>query len=447
MGQILLRAFVGAAAGLGAWAVVEPLFPRISLDPSWARVEKIFMLVLGGAIGASLGALHGWLQGSNRHLARGLLLGAALGALGGFLGYAFGGAFLSRMFPPDVFSGSYPLGQQVVARVVAITPIGLFLGTAIGVAGLTGRRIAVGAIGGFIGGLASGALFDLLSLALAPLLLELRGGAPTLVEGVPTVSGEIGIAGRAATGLAIGLFIGLFIGIVDRVTRTSWIRLVLGRNEGREWVVDASQTFLGRSEGAHVPLHGDPNVAPMHACIARQGQTYVLMDGGSPIGTFLHGQRIQQAPLFDGAQIQIGPHVLLFSIRQGSAPQRASEAFRGQPVAPQPAHQTVPQATIAAPAAAVPGGFILVATDGPLAGQRFDIRASVEVGRDQPSLPLSFDASVSRRHATLSPSQAGIALTDLGSTNGTFVNGQRVRSATIRPGDLVKIGATTFRVE
>jgi pSer/pThr/pTyr-binding forkhead associated (FHA) protein len=38
-------------------------------------------------------------------------------------------------------------------------------------------------------------------------------------------------------------------------------------------------------------------------------------------------------------------------------------------------------------------------------------------------------------------------LADLGSTNGTYVNGQRVLSATLKPGDLVRIGATTFRVE
>jgi pSer/pThr/pTyr-binding forkhead associated (FHA) protein len=461
MGQILFRALAAGVAGLLAWVIVEPMFPSVALDPSWAGVERIFMLLLGGFVGLALGALQGWSQGSRVHMLRGALLGGALGAFGAFLGYAFGGSLLARMFPSDIFMGTHPFPIVVMARILALAPIGLLLGAAIGVGGLTPRRIAVGAIGGLIGGLAAGAIFDVLSVALAPILLELRGGAPRLVEGIPTVSGEIGVAGRAVTGLAVGLFIGLFIGIVDRVTRTAWIRLVLGRNEGREWVVDAAQTFLGRNERAHVPLFGDPTVAPMHACVVRQGDLYTLMDGGTPLGTFLNGQRVVQAPLFDGAHIQIGPHVLMFSLRHGSAPQRASEAYRGAAYPAQQSPQTaihaqaavppqpVSNPTVAVPAASAPAepALGLVAVDGPLVGQRFDVRSPIEVGRESPGIPLGFDSSASRRHARLAPVADGIAITDLGSTNGTLVNGARVSATTLKPGDLVKIGATTFRVE
>jgi pSer/pThr/pTyr-binding forkhead associated (FHA) protein len=92
-------------------------------------------------------------------------------------------------------------------------------------------------------------------------------------------------------------------------------------------------------------------------------------------------------------------------------------------------------------------GFALVAIDGPLLGQRFAVNGSIEVGRECPAIPMSFDAGASRRHAVLQPGVGGLAVTDLGSTNGTFLNGQRVSQATAGPGDMLKLGSTTFRVE
>jgi pSer/pThr/pTyr-binding forkhead associated (FHA) protein len=84
---------------------------------------------------------------------------------------------------------------------------------------------------------------------------------------------------------------------------------------------------------------------------------------------------------------------------------------------------------------------------GPLTGQRFEVVQPFEVGRDCPAIPMSFDNLVSRRHASFARGPVGIVVTDLGSTNGTFVNDQRIQATTLRPGDLVKMGVTIFRVE
>lgn len=56
-----------------------------------------------------------------------------------------------------------------------------------------------------------------------------------------------------------------------------------------------------------------------------------------------------------------------------------------------------------------------------------------------------FDETVSRWHASLERSPYGWLLDDLGSTNGTRVNGWRVRSPSlVRAGDLVTFGRVTF---
>jgi transcriptional regulator with GAF, ATPase, and Fis domain len=57
------------------------------------------------------------------------------------------------------------------------------------------------------------------------------------------------------------------------------------------------------------------------------------------------------------------------------------------------------------------------------------------------------DPKVSRRHATFDVAGEGLRLFDLGSTNGTTVNGLRVHDVTLRGGELVRVGDTTLQVE
>jgi hypothetical protein len=71
------------------------------------------------------------------------------------------------------------------------------------------------------------------------------------------------------------------------------------------------------------------------------------------------------------------------------------------------------------------------------------------IGRgDQANMRLP-DVGISRRHARLDFDGAQVVLTDLGSTNGTMVNGQRVSAVALNPGDMIQLGTTTltFRVD
>jgi hypothetical protein len=71
----------------------------------------------------------------------------------------------------------------------------------------------------------------------------------------------------------------------------------------------------------------------------------------------------------------------------------------------------------------------------PLAGSEFLI------GRDPSSDWVIDDVEVSRRHARLIPQSGGYAIEDLGSTNGTFVNGQRIRTVLpLLPGATIRLG-------
>jgi hypothetical protein len=74
---------------------------------------------------------------------------------------------------------------------------------------------------------------------------------------------------------------------------------------------------------------------------------------------------------------------------------------------------------------------------------------ALTVGRGSNNdVPLPADEYASARHARLEPRRDGIWLEDIGSTNGTYVNGIRVTSERrLTPGDVIRIGETDLRFE
>jgi hypothetical protein len=71
----------------------------------------------------------------------------------------------------------------------------------------------------------------------------------------------------------------------------------------------------------------------------------------------------------------------------------------------------------------------------------------VVIGRTPECDVVLGDTNVSRRHAQVALDDGAVVVTDLGSTNGTFLNGRRVTRATVRPGDELTIGTSRLRVE
>ncbi len=71
-------------------------------------------------------------------------------------------------------------------------------------------------------------------------------------------------------------------------------------------------------------------------------------------------------------------------------------------------------------------------------------RATTVLGRGADADVRLPDTGVSRRHAQVQVQDGGVWVSDLGSTNGTLVNGRRVDSARLRDGDALEIGATTL---
>ncbi len=89
----------------------------------------------------------------------------------------------------------------------------------------------------------------------------------------------------------------------------------------------------------------------------------------------------------------------------------------------------------------------LAIQSGPLKGTRYSADVTITLGRD-PTNSISIpDESLSRVHCRLHHEGGRVVLTDLGSTNGTFLNGSRIISAEVRAGDRVEIGESLIEVK
>ncbi len=100
--------------------------------------------------------------------------------------------------------------------------------------------------------------------------------------------------------------------------------------------------------------------------------------------------------------------------------------------------------TFSPPPTPVPAAAYVVIERGPMPDKRYDITAVTStIGRSPQNEIVINDPEMSRRHAQIVQQGEIFAVSDLGSTNGTFVNGQRCTGATpLRHGDRIEFGDT-----
>jgi ABC-2 type transport system ATP-binding protein len=215
------------------------------------------------------------------------------------------------------------------------------------------------------------------------------------------------------------------------------LAIVEGHDAGREFSVTTT-TVVGRDPSADVVIP-DAEVSTRHASFAPVDGGITVEDLGSTNGTFVNGQRVTAAqPVQAGDRIQLGNTVI--EVRGPVAPAEALPA-EADPAEAAPAK--------AAPDRHIPALPVLEFVAGQQAGTEMPVGAPFVIGRDPgvADLVLDQDTEISRRHATFTPAGAGLVVQDLGSTNGTFVNGQRLDYAvTLSTGDQVQVGETVIKV-
>jgi hypothetical protein len=104
-----------------------------------------------------------------------------------------------------------------------------------------------------------------------------------------------------------------------------------------------------------------------------------------------------------------------------------------------------PMAPAPAPAAP-PGGPVLIVMSGPEAGRQIPLHHGFALGKAPDNhLSLAHDGTASGHHAQITFDGAAWVLTDLGSTNGSFANGNRITTVRLFPGMTLRLGSTDLR--
>jgi len=236
--------------------------------------------------------------------------------------------------------------------------------------------------------------------------------------------------------------------------------------DGREYQVGAA-LVIGRDASCDVVVPGN-EVSRRHAQIVATEQGFVLVDT-STNGTFVNGHRVEGSRVLHRADvIRVGADEFRFygeptpgvPVSPAAAPatapagaeppppgaqQRLFDTMFGGPPAPPSgplAGPVTPITRVEAPIAS------LLVRSGTLKGKRLTVRNPiVNIGRGDYNDLVIPEPSVSASHAKLQRREGIWVLTDLGSTNGTFVDGERLTEETpLGPGATIRFGevATLF---
>lgn len=221
--------------------------------------------------------------------------------------------------------------------------------------------------------------------------------------------------------------------------------------------ITKDKIWLGRDPHADIILEGSAvMVSRLHAEIAKRGNDFYLTDNNSFNGTLVNNQRISMpTPIYHGDEIQLGLNgpILRFNAPTQVAPKGHSLAGQ-RAVAPnqQAILQEMPE-QIGSKTMIIRGDLSqkLSTQDNLqpmlLMSLNFGGKQSLTIGREDENDIKLDGLQISNRHAKLTQTSGGIVIEDLNSTNGIYVNGQKVSKLNITPKDSVQVGSFQIRVD
>ena len=194
------------------------------------------------------------------------------------------------------------------------------------------------------------------------------------------------------------------------------LKVLSGPAEGTTIALGGDPLSIGRAEAGAGTLGDDPELSRRHARVFERDGRCLVEDLGSTNGTFVNGSRIEGPTVVEpGATLAVGTSTL----------------------------------TVEGPPEPTSADAVLEVVSGPAAGVRLAVSEEpVVIGREgEGDARLGDDHELSRRHARVYASGGRIAIDDLGSLNGTYVNGRRIDEPTeLEPGDKLWLGNTTLMV-
>ncbi len=208
------------------------------------------------------------------------------------------------------------------------------------------------------------------------------------------------------------------------------MKLVFAAGEFPPTLLQQGVKRIGSASDADIGLRG-PDILPQH-CELQVGPQGVMLKIARGAAVTVNGR-----PVDGPIALRAGDRIVFGSVQASLVALDTPRTAPG-PTAPEGADD-VGTTTVRA---ALPK-YALRAQTGRNLGRVYPLTGATVVGR-APDCQLRLDdTSLSRKHAKLIPTNEGVVLEDLGSTNGSFHNGKRTQHAVAQPGD--EIGFDTVR--
>jgi len=208
------------------------------------------------------------------------------------------------------------------------------------------------------------------------------------------------------------------------------MRLSFPNGEHPDVVVDQGQVRLGAAPDNDIVIEG-AGIADHHACVAVDSQRGIVL-------RLYAAAHVNARPIQRLALLRLGDVLSLGSLQVLVKPDRDADIRSDVPRDPPPVDAGVHSAA---------ARVVLRGVAGPLFGRSFPLTTPIVLGRGADADVRLDDPSLAEHHARLEHWSDRIVLRDLGSSEGSVVNGVGVRDAVLHPGDQIALEHHRFVLE
>jgi pSer/pThr/pTyr-binding forkhead associated (FHA) protein/TolA-binding protein len=231
-------------------------------------------------------------------------------------------------------------------------------------------------------------------------------------------------------------------------------KLIIRDGKGGEVVHEIKDdvTTFGRSSANIIQIK-DEQASRQHFRIEKAGDSHRLVDLGSRNGTIVNGVKVSGQTLKPGDTITLGEYKITFDEPIQVSGDELGATVECKPLAEKdltaPAAAAAPAAPVpvadkpAAPAEPSAPRFVLEVVEGASKGKVAELGLDpVTIGRNASNKLCIDDEASSNYHAEVTKEAIGYVISDLGSTNGTKVNGEKVVKSPLAHNSRIRIGST-----
>ena len=208
------------------------------------------------------------------------------------------------------------------------------------------------------------------------------------------------------------------------------MKLLFPNGEHGQVLLSPGVNRIGSASDAQVVLN-QPGVASHHCDLAVQGESVTLTANDPAAPVTVNGRPASGTlAIRPGDQLGIGPvQARLVAVEKVMA--TVQRAAAGDDTGATRVRQAVPR-------------FVLRGVSGAAFGKTYPVPGPVVIGRQQDCDISVPSEEISRRHAQVKPTADGLMVEDLGSANGTYINGKRVQTGLMRPGEELRLDTIRF---